>query len=295
MIEILGGNWGQVPLERKYELAERVLYRLHHKSDETNDSSLARTDIAWTELLQKKVTLKELQAYITLRNSSLAGEDKKRVLVESGAEKEVVLTMEKVTAAVRMLGTNFFQDYTGTKKVRAKVYDQNAYLAEEEGEADDEEIYAMDMTEEEAVETLAQEGDEDAILVAQFEEEIMETVQNDQELATFYSAYQDARRRLNERAKFRGFWPTRTGGGKKGKGMKGKGFGKKSLAQRMSETNCRLCGRKGHWKAECPNKGSGPSSSATNTNMPVTFTEAHPDDMPEALISFPDLALPEDS
>ncbi|CAJ1353329.1 unnamed protein product, partial [Effrenium voratum] len=189
LIEIVGGTWGQVPLEKRFELAEKVLYKIQQKPDETNDSYLARADIAWTELLQKKMDLPQLQAYITLRNSNLAGEDKKRVLVESGAEKEVTLTMEKVTAAVRMLGTSFFQDYTGQKKNRTKVYDQATLMAEEEIENDDQEIYVTETNEDEMLETLAMEGDEDAVLITQFEEAVTESIQNDQELATYYTTY----------------------------------------------------------------------------------------------------------
>ena len=294
LIEIVGGTWGQVPLEKRFELAEKVLYKIQQKPDETNDSYLARADIAWTELLQKKMDLPQLQAYITLRNSNLAGEDKKRVLVESGAEKEVTLTMEKVTAAVRMLGTSFFQDYTGQKKNRTKVYDQATLMAEEEIENDDEEIYVTETNEDEMLETLAMEGDEDAVLITQFEEAVTESIQNDQELATYYSAYQDARKRLNDRAKFRGFWPTRKGSGKKGIG-KGKGLGKKTLAQRISETNCRLCGRKGHWKAECPNRGAGATTTGTTPTAPATYAAVSIEEqMPEALLTVPEMALTED-
>ena len=71
------------------------------------------------------------------------------------------------------------------------------------------ETYAMydDYNEDDMLETLAAENDEDAILVMQFEDSISETIQSDSEIAAFYSSYQDARRRLNERVKVRGFWP----------------------------------------------------------------------------------------
>ena len=63
------------------------------------------------------------------------------------------------------------------------------------------------MPEDEILETLAAENDEDAILVMQFEDSIADTIQSDSELSAFYSTYQDARRRLSERVKVRGFWP----------------------------------------------------------------------------------------
>jgi hypothetical protein len=109
IVEIVGGIWGQVPLEQKFELAERALYRTQQKSDETSDSYLARMDVTWTELLAKKLSLSELQAYVTLRSSRLSSEDKKRVIVESGAETGGQLESRKVSAAIRMLGSIFFK------------------------------------------------------------------------------------------------------------------------------------------------------------------------------------------
>ena len=50
VIELLGGFCGQIGLEKKYEAAERALFRSTQKQDESNDSYLARTDVAWSEL-----------------------------------------------------------------------------------------------------------------------------------------------------------------------------------------------------------------------------------------------------
>ena len=116
LIELLGGQWGQIPLERKYEAAEKALYRLSQKSDETNDSYLARADVAWQELMTKEIKLEDLQAYITLRGSGLSGEDKKRVVIDSEASEDGRLTMKRVSAAIRMLGAGFFQEVTSGKK-----------------------------------------------------------------------------------------------------------------------------------------------------------------------------------
>ena len=77
IIELLGGHWGQIDLEKKYEFAERALYKCMQKSDESADSYLARADIMWTELNSKKFQLSDLQAYVTLRGSMLSAEDKK--------------------------------------------------------------------------------------------------------------------------------------------------------------------------------------------------------------------------
>ena len=129
-----------------------------------------------------------------------------------------------------------------------------------------------DLCEDDILETLAAENDEDAILVMQFEDSISETIQSDSELAAYYSNYQEARRRLSERVKVRGFWPINRrsdkGFGKKGKG-KGKGkspfSGPGSLARRIANSFCRICMQKGHWKNECPQRAGG-NSSSSNSN-----------------------------
>ena len=115
LVEVVGGTWGQVPLEKKFELAERALFRSIQKADESSDSYLSRCDVIWTELLSRKMSLSELQAYIVLRGSKLPPEDKKRVIVESKDASDSSLTMKSVTAAIRLLGSGFFQDYTGIR------------------------------------------------------------------------------------------------------------------------------------------------------------------------------------
>ena len=85
--------------------------------------------MVWTELLARQVKLEELQAYIMLRGSRLTSDDKKRVIVDSGAEAGGSLEMPKVTAAVRMLGSAFFQEMSGVRREKAlKVYDHQAFF-----------------------------------------------------------------------------------------------------------------------------------------------------------------------
>ena len=124
IVELVGGTWGQIPLEQRFEIVERALFRNHQKADETSDSYLSRSDVTWTELLNKGIKMEEIRSYILLRGSRLTGEDKKRVLVESGAETGSALDIKKVTGAIRMLGSNFFQDMTGLKREKGlKTYD----------------------------------------------------------------------------------------------------------------------------------------------------------------------------
>eukprot|EP00435_Cladocopium_sp_Y103_P025277 s529_g6.t1 len=276
IVELVGGTWGQVPLEQKFEIAERALYRTQQKGDETADSYLARMDVTWTEMLAKQFSLPELQAYVTLRNSRLGSEDKKRVIVESGNKLE----MKKVTAAIRMLGSNFFQEMTGQKRDKAlKVYDHLTLAAEEDEDQDLDAYVGVDEgLDEDTLEALAAENDDDAAMVLQFESAVSDLVQNDGELSALFSTYQDARRRLSERVRVRGFWPVSKGFGKKGnyKGkntMKGKGS---SLAQRIANTHCRLCNQKGHWKAECPNRPGNSNATASTVSVPTSFAIVDP-------------------
>lgn len=186
LVETVGGVWGQIPVEQKFELTERALFKCIQKSDETSDSYIARSDVVWSELLLKGLDMEELQAYIVLRGARLGPDDKKRVLVEAGAEKKGKLKIDRVVSAIRMLGSKFFGEMIDQKRDKTqKVYDHNAFLTSEEPE-DDQETYMMDdvYNEEEMIETLAAENDEDANTVLAFEEAVVDSVQSDPELAT---------------------------------------------------------------------------------------------------------------
>jgi hypothetical protein len=172
LVEIVAETWGRIPLEKKFEMAEKALFRSAQKVDESADSYLSRCDVVWTELLAKKVSLEEIQAYIVLRGSKLAPEGKKRVIVEPTDVEKGALTMKNVTAAVRLLGSGFFQEYTGLRRDRnAKTYDHMALHVDDEGENEYEAYVTQDdALEDDVLEALAAENDEDAILVMQFED-----------------------------------------------------------------------------------------------------------------------------
>ena len=99
-------------------------------------------------------------------------------------------------------------------------------------------------TEEDFTEVLAQEGDDDAVYVMDFETAAADVLQGDEELASAYTTYVDARRKLSEKFRARGFWPV--GKGKKGfskgkfKSKTGWNGSRKSLQQRILESNCRM-------------------------------------------------------
>ena len=179
---------------------------------------------------------------------------------------------------MKLLGSRFFSEMQNANKSvgRTKTYDIN-HVQDQSDEEDFEGGFAF-VTDTQDVDhildTLLAEGDEDALVVQQFEEGLIDTLQQDAEMATCLNTYLDARRRLNEKGKNRGFWPVRPNKGKgrgKGKGApQGPFRPRKSLAQRILESDCRRCGKRGHWKAECPlNKGATPSAS---TNMVMNLT-----------------------
>lgn len=252
---------------------------------------LARSDVIWTELISKNVQLQELRAYVVLRGSKLPSEDKKRIIVESGAESGGVLDMKKVEAAVRMLGSGFFQELTFGKKDKSlKTYDHTAFNVEDDYDEDVDAAFWVneDTLDEDMIDTLASENDEDAMTIVQFEEAVQETIQSDADLCAYYSSYQEARKRLSDRVKSRGFWPVKKGSfdkGRKGKGKGGKGKAALNLARRIAGSNCRLCGKRGHWKDECPMKQSNTSTGAASSIAPTSFVVA--EDVPECISSLP--------
>jgi len=64
-----------------------------------------------------------------------------------------------------------------------------------------------------------QEGDSDAAFITDFENGASDWIQADEELAAAFNTYSEARRRLSEKVRFRGFWPVSVSGGGKAKGF----------------------------------------------------------------------------
>lgn len=56
---------------------------------------------------------------------------------------------------------------------------------------------------------MIQEGDQDALLIADFEAAAMDLIQEDSDLAVALTAYQQARHKLAEKFRNRGFFPSR--------------------------------------------------------------------------------------
>ncbi len=129
---------------------------------------------------------------------------------------------------------------------------------------------------------LQNEGDEDALIISQFEDQVLETLQNDPEVSSCFNVYLEARKRLSEKIKHRGFWTPSKGFKGRGKG-KGKLFsGRRTLEQRIATSRCKICNQVGHWKNECPQKDK-PSSSTSHGGAFAGVAEMdpmnHPDDL----------------
>ena len=142
----------------------------------------------------------------------MSAEEKKRALIDADVADGGQLTVKRVGAAIRMLRAGFFQEMTSGRRVnKLTTYDQSVLLAEEVEYHDDEITAAMmadtGEDEDQMVESLANDGDEDAVLVMDFEAAASEALQMDTEPAAAYTAYADARRRLSEKVRHRGFWP----------------------------------------------------------------------------------------
>lgn len=105
---------------------------------------------------------------------------------------------------------------SGKRGGKYKTNDNSILIVEEE---DKEPSYLAD--EDEMIERLIEEGDEDALMVSEFESTANEILQEDPHL---FSAYTEARRKLSEKFRFRGFFPMSKGKGKPG----GEGWGKES-------------------------------------------------------------------
>ena len=146
--------------------------------------------------------------------------------------------------------------------------------------------------------------------MADFEAAAVELLQDEPELSSAFSAYTEARRRLSEKFKNRGFWATSSRSvSQTSKGTSGpsKGFGKgknawsqkprRSLQDRILNSYCRNCNRKGHWKAECPFRQSGQGSSTAtggstgSSSLPATTVsvdQSYQDVLPQEFLNLPE-------
>ena len=170
-----------------------------------------------------------------------------------------------------------------------------------------EEVANYAMTEPEAdeeiiLQAMLDEGDEDASFIQDFEEQVILTCQDSQELSSCFTAYQEARDRLREKARTRGYWPLKSGNKGKGRGKKGKGYGggsygssmainvkRRSLAERIANSTCRRCGQPGHWRRECPlNNSEAPKDKTAFTGVSIDEATEDATAMQDVLTTLPE-------
>ena len=201
-------------------------------------SFVNRLNVAFQDL--GEVTVKEMKAFILLKQSALTPYDKRRVIVMTAGK----ISAEKIEMAMRSPNTKVLGSGS-TMDPKKKVYPVN-YVEDEVEEA-------HNVIEDDAVD----------------EEWILQSLVERCPGSLCFSAYLEARSRTQDRIKARSFWP-RKGKGKglkKGFGSKGGGKRRHSLAGRIAASNCRVCGQKGHWKWECPKRSSSPRRLPPQTSM----------------------------
>ena len=187
--------------------------------------------------------MKDMKAFILLRQSALTPDDKRKVIVMTSGK----IDADRIEMAMRSLYTKVLGSGSSTDPKR-KVYPVN--YVEDDAEEAHNVIEDEPMDEEWLLQTLAEQGDEDAQVITDFEDQLMEVCQDSPELSLCFSAYSEARNRIRDRIKARGFWPPKGKGKGSKKGFSSKGGGKRrqSLADRIAASHCRVCGQKGHWK-----------------------------------------------
>ena len=160
-----------------------------------------------------------------IRHSTLTAEEKKRIIVDSNG----ILKYENTRESMRLLGSKFFQELQGASRGKTKTYDIHNIEEDPDPQITSSQtggtgVFMSDeMDEEQGLHTMLQQGDEDATLINEFEDQIIEAVQESEELSSCFSACQQAKARLPERARHRGFWPLKPSG----QFSKGKGYGAK--------------------------------------------------------------------
>ena len=190
---------------------ERALYMTSQKADETNDSYLTRHDIVFEDLLSKKISLADIRAYVLVRQSNLSSEcseDHKHIIVDNQGQ----LTCDQARKSMRLLGPRFFQDLQGNRTFQGKKTCE-AYQMDELDETSNsafvQEADNGEIDEEQAFQMLADQGDEDAIFIADFEDQIVDAIQDHPGLSHCFVSYHEARARVRERARARGSWPVK--------------------------------------------------------------------------------------
>lgn len=103
-------TWEETEEMQLYDKFEKAMFRTTQRTDETTQSYVNRLSVSFHEL--GTLTVKDIKAFIVLRQSSLSVEDKKRVLTMAGNP----LTQEGVEKAMRQLSTKVLVGQGESKK-----------------------------------------------------------------------------------------------------------------------------------------------------------------------------------
>lgn len=144
-----------------------------------------------------------------------------------------------------------------------------------------EEAMVSEIYDEEAtIQWLAEQGDAETLVVQDFEDQLIEACQENSDLSMCFNSYTEARAKIRDKLRHRGFWPPRASKGKMKGGQKGgrseTPFLRKnqSFAERIASSSCRRCGQKGHWKQECPRR----SQDKENVHHTIEEMTAEPEE-----------------
>ena len=284
--------WEETSELKTFELFEKALYKVTQRPDEASHSYALRMSTAFADL-GDKVSIKDMQAFVLLRQSAMTNEDKKRILTMAGGSMD----LKKIEQSMRALSTKVLFSAGEPKK---KVYPTNFVEPDDAKNTATEEdnhvqsTYFVHAEEEdiltaEHIDHLASLGDEDALTVQQFESDFESMLQDVPDLQQALITYQEARVRINEKKRVRGFWPNKGKGKSTFRGGRKGGVrsGKEELLAKISRTHCKLCGERGHWKAECP-KRDGAREQANLVQSENDPTQPH--ELPQVIFE----PLPED-
>ena len=148
------------------------------------------------------VTVEDIRAYILVRQPNLSMDDRKKIITENHGNP----TYETARKGLRLLGAKFFNELQQNQSGKNwKTYDCNYIENEEEEVLMTEEGDYGEWDEEWVYQALLEEGDEHAQFCHEFEEQIMPTCQESSELSSCFITYQEARQKIKDKARSRGF------------------------------------------------------------------------------------------
>ena len=181
IVKTLGGVFGKTTLENRFERFERAIYTTVQRSDESHESFVARHEVQFEDLLSQGISLEDVRAYVLLRNSRTdsGGEEG-----DSRCRWQFDPMPKSSNLFVSWVRNSSMKSQNGSKPAsRQKTYDVNFLQDETEGEApiemEEHGLMVQADFEEAIMEQLHQEGDEDALIVSQFEDQILEVLQED--------------------------------------------------------------------------------------------------------------------